>query len=92
MSIPNPDKNSYYAAFIEESVHHEGDERSRTHPGHGYPAYTSTHTEVKKFKDEEELKEWILSNERYGQKSYSIVYCTPVAVTKTISLDIVKPT
>lgn len=21
-------------------VRHEGDERSRTHPGHGYPAYT----------------------------------------------------
>ena len=24
------------------SVHHEGDERSRTHPGHGYPEYTET--------------------------------------------------
>lgn len=24
------------------TVHHEGDERSRTAPGHGYPAYTET--------------------------------------------------
>ena len=90
--MPTPDSNSYYAAFVEESVHHEGDERSRTHTGHGYPEHTTTHTEVKKFKSEDELKEWILANERYGKKNYSIVFCTPVAVTKTVSLNILKPT
>ncbi len=25
-----------------QDVHHEGDERSRTNPGHGYPAYNET--------------------------------------------------
>lgn len=35
-------KKSHYAVLIykTQSVYHEGDERSRTHPGHGYPAYT----------------------------------------------------
>lgn len=84
-------RDSYYAVFVESSVYHEGDERSRTNPGHGYPAYTSTHTEVKKFKNEAELKDWVLSNEGYGKKNYEVVFCTPVAITKTISLDIVKP-
>lgn len=25
--------------YDDRTIHHEGDERSRTHPGHGYPAY-----------------------------------------------------
>jgi hypothetical protein len=28
--------------YSEVNIFHEGDERSRTHPGHGYPAYTET--------------------------------------------------
>jgi hypothetical protein len=28
--------------FGKTTVHHEGDERSRTNPGHGYPAYSET--------------------------------------------------
>lgn len=32
-----------HLALIEfRSVHHEGDERSRTNPGHGYPTHTTT--------------------------------------------------
>lgn len=37
--IPN---NTVFYAIIKDSshtIHHEGDERSRTNPGHGYPAY-----------------------------------------------------
>ena len=33
--------------FQEQNIYHEGDERSRTHPGHGYPSYT----ENRKFAD-----------------------------------------
>lgn len=34
----------HYAILVykHESVYHEGDERSRTNPGHGYPAHTET--------------------------------------------------
>ena len=43
-----PNKPHYAIIIFETShIHHEGDERSRTNPGHGYPAYTET---VKHFK------------------------------------------
>ena len=36
-----PDKPHYaIIIFDNKQIHHEGDERSRTNPGHGYPAYT----------------------------------------------------
>jgi hypothetical protein len=35
--------------FENRSVYHEGDERSRTNPGHGYPAYTESFTVVRQF-------------------------------------------
>ncbi len=31
-------KIPHYALFVNDSVHIPGDERSRTNPGHGYPA------------------------------------------------------
>ena len=35
-------KTAHYAVLISKSrtINHEGDERSRTNPGHGYPAYS----------------------------------------------------
>jgi len=44
--------------FSVQSIYHEGDERSRSNPGHGYPAYTETlHTsEVFAFMDQSSLE------------------------------------
>jgi hypothetical protein len=42
---PNDVPNEPHFAVITyetQSIHHEGDERSRTCPGHGYPAYIET--------------------------------------------------
>ena len=59
----------HYAIIIfdERHIHHEGDERSRTNPGHGYPAHTETindfqyisfeHSEQGKLEWETKLKE-----------------------------------
>lgn len=46
--VSNPNevpKGFHYAVIIYDkvSVYIEGDERSRTHPGHGYPAHTETY-------------------------------------------------
>ena len=35
--------------IVPSTIHHAGDERSRTHPGHGYPAYTETVQRVEEF-------------------------------------------
>jgi hypothetical protein len=44
-------KTEHYAILVykQHSVYHEGDERSRTHPGHGYPAYTEVFTKVEHY-------------------------------------------
>lgn len=45
MNIPD---GPHYAIMVIEkkSIHVPGDERSRTHPGHGYPEHTETYTSV----------------------------------------------
>jgi hypothetical protein len=45
----------HWALITSVSVYHEGDERSRTNPGHGYPAHTTQHDEYTPFATEAEL-------------------------------------
>lgn len=79
-----------YAVIIERSIQHEGDERSRTHPGHGYPAYTETVKEFKEFKDEAEFRVWVEHQEskRYGSETYRAIAFKPVEIKKSVSFDI----
>lgn len=51
------------------SVHHEGDERSRTHPGHGYPAHTTTEQKFKIVNGQDALKAEIAMHDRYHEKT-----------------------
>jgi hypothetical protein len=80
--------SNYYAALIHDSYHVEGDERSRTNPGHGYPAHTVDYISIMKFESKEKMIGWVKSNESsvYSKKKYEIILCTPVTVT--VSLDI----
>ena len=49
-----------YAVIVERSVYIPGDERSRTNPGHGYPATTEYFQNVITFDTEQQLKAWII--------------------------------
>lgn len=79
-----------YAVIIERSIHHPGDERSRTHPGHGYPAHTETVKEFKDFKDEAEFRQWIERQEsrQYSSETYRAIAFKPIEIKKTVSFDI----
>lgn len=79
-----------FAVIIERSIHHEGDERSRTHPGHGYPAYTETVKEFKEFKDEAEFRAWVEREEsrKYGREKYRPIAFKAVDVKTTLSFNI----
>ena len=79
-----------FAVIIERTVQHEGDERSRTHPGHGYPAYTETVHEFKEFKTEAEFRAWIEreENRKYGRTTYRAIAFKPVVVSTTINIQI----
>lgn len=81
MNIP---QGQHYAAllFESQSIYHEGDERSRTHPGHGYPAYTEyiDTTKYIPFENEAKLKEWALKAEK-DKKKYQIILVKPISLS-----------
>ncbi len=81
----------HFAVISEKttSVYHEGDERSRTHPGHGYPAYTSTITsiEYEVFKSEADLIDWLKWNQN-GAKKFRVIKVTPMTVELNLSIKV----
>lgn len=85
--------SSFYAAFTQESYHIEGDERSRTNPGHGYPAHTIQYTKVTQFDDEESMMRFVEEQEsRHSKIKYKIVYCTEMEVKKTVKVEVFPST
>jgi hypothetical protein len=44
-----------YIIIKNESIYHEGDQRSRDFPGHGYPAYTETVSAAKVYDDSDKF-------------------------------------
>ena len=81
----------FYAAFIRDSYSVEGDERSRTNPGHGYPAHTVSYTKVEEFQDEEEMRRWVERQEMstYTKSKYRIVKCIPMEVRTTVNVEVI---
>lgn len=78
----------YFAVIKFGSIYIEGDERSRTNPGHGYPGHSQTTIEYYIFKDKASWEKYIdkLIHPTYGnpEKNWQAVYVTPAMVqTKT---------
>lgn len=80
----------FYAAFIEDSYHIPGDERSRTNPGHGYPAHTVKYVKVEEFQSEGDMRQWVEKQEKsvYTKSKYKIVKCIPMEVITTVTVDV----
>lgn len=74
-----------YAVIHFETVYHEGDERSRTHPGHGYPAYSEDIQKITTFKTEEDLKTWITKN---TNKKFTAIRYEELSVKTTLEVKI----
>jgi hypothetical protein len=75
------------------NIHTEGDERSRTNPGHGYPAGTDHYVQVYTvFTNEDEFKAELENeiNDRFGggAKGFKV---TPYVAKTTIEITPVKP-
>ena len=72
-----------YAVLKFINVTIPGDERSRTHPGHGYPEYTETYTELWVFDTRRSLEEWVASSGR--DNDYIVLNVRrPVITTRTV--------
>ena len=76
-----------YAAIGSDTIHHEGDERSRTRPGHGYPAYSETVTTMKEFKTLEDMLEHYRSN-MHSYKTFRYIQFEDVELVADISVRV----
>lgn len=58
------------AAIITKHISVPGDERSRTHPGHGYPAHDVAVIELREFKTQADMEKWVKDQTSggYGSK------------------------
>lgn len=76
-----------FLILTEGSYTTPGDERSRTNPGHGYPASTEYYTEVEVVTTLEELKSKIerMSTSRYS-KAFQFGEFKPMKVETNITL------
>lgn len=85
-----PEKPTYAIMTI-QSISIPGDERSRTAPGHGYPARVEYFPELQIFSDEEEWKAAIqkLSYGTYSRKDYKAFVLKPVEIEFKVDMKIV---
>ena len=85
-------KAPHFAALIFTSVYIPGDERSRTNPGHGYPAENKSVVEYIAFDSREEMQKWVQDREtpRFGmaEKNYLIIEAKPLTVTVTAAVQV----
>lgn len=82
-----------YAALVKRSIYIPGDERSRTHPGHGYPGGTEEVTDLRVFKDRADMEAWVeseeRSRERYGTRTdYTLIEYRELTVKRSVSVKV----
>lgn len=88
-SLSKIPQQEHYAVIESDSVHIPGDERSRTNPGHGYPAHTKSFISYKAFVSLEELKHFLLVNEQSTyKKQYVVLKVNPVNISFNVDVKI----
>ncbi len=79
----------HFAILEFSSYYVEGDERSRTNPGHGYPGHSESKCEYILFENEEEWKKEI--TKRSGQisnHSWVAIKATPATVKTNVVVSV----
>lgn len=79
-----PADHAHPAIVVFTSVHIPGDERSRTCPGHGYPAEDRNICQYIVFKDDAEMLKWIEGNN--GQACFVALRAKKLTVEKKYEL------
>lgn len=83
-------RDPHWAVFKFSSVHVPGDERSRTHPGHGYPAHSVSVVNYEAYHDEDEWKAEIarLEERRWGREAYFAARVIPAKVELSVDVEV----
>lgn len=81
---------SEYLVLYQDSYYVEGDERSRTNPGHGYPAHTVQYDTYERFKTFEAFTAWVEANSQkiYYKKAFEAFKLVPISVTTKIQVEV----
>lgn len=74
-----------YAVIVNYRVHHEGDERSKTHPGHGYPEWTENIQRFHPFDSEEAMIRWV-NYQSSLHSTFTLIKYEDLEVVKTINV------
>lgn len=80
-----------YGIIQKDSIYVPGDERSRTHPGHGYPGGYQSIIRLREFTDKDEWEKAIdkLANPSYGSpKQFRAVILREVEVTTETKINL----
>jgi hypothetical protein len=85
----------HYAVLTFDSIYIPGDERSRTHPGHGYPESTESVVRYTVFETLEEVTAWVLKEKasetnRWSPKPFKVIKVNPVEIITTHALKVVN--
>jgi hypothetical protein len=83
-SIPT---EQHFAVIREESVYIPGDERSRTHPGHGYPASTETYVVYEAFQ-EQAAWERRIADLTSRRERFRAISAAPAKVSTSVSVTV----
>jgi hypothetical protein len=82
----------HWAIITTDSYHVDGDERSRTNPGHGYPAHTITTIAYQAFLDEDEWKAEVakMSTPRqwFTPKPFKAMKVYPATVQTSVQVNV----
>lgn len=84
-------KGPHWAILEYESMYIEGDERSRTHPGHGYPGHSVSYVSYRAFTNEDDWKTAVseLANPKFGSpKKFEAMYVVPAQVTTSVKVSV----
>jgi len=81
-------KEPLWAIIETGSTYVEGDERSRTNPGHGYPAHTDYYPTMQVFKDESEWQKAVTEEQKRRPGEFVACKIIPAQIETQISVSI----
>ena len=81
-------KEDHFAIIDSNSVYIPGDERSRTNPGHGYPASTEYFIIYRAFLKKDDLMLYLEKENPEKRKNFRILKIQSINLVETLSLSI----
>jgi hypothetical protein len=91
-SVNDLPEGEHFVILEFDSISIPGDERSRTHPGHGYPAHTETTVKYIVFNSREaweaEIKSRTTDDSRYRRSNWAPLICRRAAVSVDVNVSV----